>query len=177
MMEKHQPTAGRPIFPDGYGIPDNNEGLLPWSTFEERMIAAKNYWIATATLRGKPAVTPVWGAWVDGILYFDGSPATRRGRNISHNPQVTVHLESGDEVLILEGTAIILAGAPEPGLAAKLSAEYTRKYGPLGYSPGPESWDGGGLFVFTPKTGMGWTRFPQDVTRWTFSEMPAQGVI
>jgi hypothetical protein len=166
LMENQQPAAGRPFFPEGYGIPENNEGLLPWSIVDERMSAAKNYWIATATLQGRPAATPVWGAWVEGKLYFDGAPTTRRGRNITRNPQVVVHLESGDQVLILEGQAVILSGAPERWLAEILSREYTAKYGPLGYSPGPESWDGGGLFIFTPKTVMGWTKFPQDVTRW-----------
>ena len=164
-----QPKAGRPVFPEGYGIPENDEGLLPWNTIEERMRAAKNYWIATATPRGKPAATPVWGGWIEGRLYFDGAPTTRRGRNISRNPRVVVHLESGDEVVILEGEAVILAEAPERGLAEKLSKEYTAKYGALGYAPAPESWDGGGLFIFTPQTVMAWTKFPQDVTRWTFA--------
>ncbi len=160
--------TGRPIFPDGYGIPEHNQDLLPWSYVEERMRAAKNYWIATASPKGKPAATPVWGAWLDGRLYFDGAPTTRRGRNIQRNPQVAVHLESGDEVVILEGETVILSGAPESELAGRLSAAYTEKYGPLGYSPGPDNWDGGGLFVFTPKTGLGWTKFPDNVTRWEF---------
>jgi hypothetical protein len=163
-----QPKAGRPVFPDGYGVPDHDEGLLPWSYVEERMREAKNYWVGTATPRGKPAATPVWGAWLDGILYFDGAPTTRRGRNISRNPRTVVHLENGEQVVILEGETVILSGAPERGLAERLAAAYTEKYGPLGYSPGPESWDGGGLFVFTPKSGMGWTKFPEDVTRWVF---------
>jgi hypothetical protein len=158
--------AGRPVFPDGYGIPKDNEGLLPWSFVEERMQAAKNYWIVTATRKGRPAATPVWGAWIDGRLYFDGAPTTRRGQNISRNPQVAVHLESGDEALILEGEAVILGSAPERDLAQELSKAYTAKYGPVGYAPGPESWDGGGLFVFTPKVVMAWTKFPKDVTRW-----------
>lgn len=160
------PKAGRPTFPEGYGIPDNNEGLLPWSHVEERMRAAKNYWIATANTRGKPAATPVWGAWIEDRLYFDGSPTTRRGRNIARNPRVVVHLESGDEVVVLEGECVILSGAPGRELGEKLSQEYTAKYGPLGYSPTPESWDGGGLFVFTPASAMAWTKFPQDATRW-----------
>ena len=158
--------TGRPRFPEGYGIPEHNEGLLPWNFIEERMSAAKNYWITTATRKGKPAATPVWGAWLEGKLYFDGSPATRRGRNISNNPKVIVHLESGDEVVILEGEAVILKSAPDRDLAQILSKAYTAKYGPLGYAPGPESWDRGGLFVFTPRIAMAWAKFPQDVTRW-----------
>jgi len=160
--------VGRPVFPADYGVPEHNQGLLPWSYVEERMRTAKNYWVATASPTGKPAVTPVWGVWLDGRLYFDGAPSTRRGRNIRRNPRAAVHLESGDQVVILEGTAAVLSGAPERGLAERLAAAYTAKYGDMGYSPEPEQWDGGGLFVFTPKTGMGWTKFPEDATRWEF---------
>jgi hypothetical protein len=162
-----KPVADRPLVPDGYGVPESNENLLPWSYVEERMQAARNYWIGTANREGKPAATPVWGAWIDGKLYFDGSAETRRGRNITENPKVVVHLESGDQVVILEGEAVILTGAPERDLAVRLSEAYTAKYGGLGYSPGPESWDGGGLFVFTPEKAMGWAKFPEDLTRWS----------
>jgi nitroimidazol reductase NimA-like FMN-containing flavoprotein (pyridoxamine 5'-phosphate oxidase superfamily) len=161
-----KPVSDRPLMPDGYGVPDNNESLLPWSYIEEHMQKARNYWISTANREGKPAATPVWGAWIDGKLYFDGSPETRRGRNITENPKVVVHLESGDSVVILEGEAVILSGAPERSLAARLSEAYTAKYKESGYSPGPESWDGGGLFIFTPEKAMGWTKFPEDLTRW-----------
>jgi general stress protein 26 len=162
-----QPQADRPVVPDGYGVPEHHEGLLPWNFIEERMAAARNYWVCTASQDAKPAATPVWGVWLDGKLYFDGSPQTRRGRNIRANPQVTVHLESGDQVVILEGAADILTGAPERALAERLSQGYTAKYAESGYSPGPESWDGGGLFVFTPEKGLGWSKFPEDLTRWT----------
>ena len=162
------PTTDRPIMPDGYGVPENDNGLLPWSFVEERMIAAKNYWIGTASSRGTPAATPVWGAWVDGKLYFDGAPTTRRGKNISANPRVVVHLESGDEVVILEGRTVILSGAPDRALAEKVAAAYRDKYAQFGYSPNADQWDGGGLFIFTPKKVMGWSKFPENVTRWKF---------
>jgi general stress protein 26 len=161
-----QPKAGRPVMPEGYGIPEDNEGLLPWSFVEERMVAARNYWIATANQHGHPAATPVWGAWVAGRLYFDGSPETRRGRNIAQNPRTVVHLESGDQVVILEGKARIFNGAPERSLAEKIAAAYRAKYSESGYSPNPDQWDAGGLFVFEPEMAMGWTQFPKDVTRW-----------
>jgi hypothetical protein len=161
-----QPPAGRPVVPDGYGIPENNDSLLPWSHVEERMAAAKNYWIATANRSAKPSVTPVWGVWLDGKLYFDGAPQTRRGKNISQNPQVSVHLESGDEVLILEGDAVIYQSAPERSLAEKVAAGYGAKYAQYGYSPTADQWDQGGLFVFTPRKALAWTQFPSDMTRW-----------
>jgi hypothetical protein len=160
------PKAGRPVMPEGYGIPENNKDLLPWSFVEERMDAARNYWIATANTNGRPAVTPVWGAWVEGKLYFDGSPETRRGRNIARNPRVVVHLESGDQVVILEGKARIFSSAPDRALAEKVAAVYRAKYSGSGYSPNAAQWDSGGLFEFEPEMVMGWTQFPKDVTRW-----------
>ncbi len=164
------PKVGRPVMPDGYGVPENDQGLLPWSYVEQRMAEAKNYWITTVNPKGAPAATPVWGAWVEGRLYFDGAPETRRGRNIRKNPRVLVHLESGDEVVILEGRALILDGAPERGLAEKVAEAYRAKYSRLGYSPNADQWDGGGLFIFEPESGMGWKSFPKDVTRWKFED-------
>ncbi len=161
-----QPKASRPIMPDGYGIPENDDDLLPWSFVEQKMQEARNYWIATASKTGRPAATPVWGAWVDGKLYFDGSPETRRGRNIAQNPNVVVHLESGDQVVILEGKTRIYTTAPGRSLAERVAAAYTAKYAASGYSPTPNQWDAGGLFVFEPETAMAWTQFPRDVTRW-----------
>jgi hypothetical protein len=161
-----EPKIGRPKMPDGYGVPETDEHLLPWSYVVDHMTLAHNYWITTATPEGKPAATPVWGVWMDGKLYFDGAPSTRRGRNIRANPQTVVHLESGDEVVILEGETIILNSAPERGLAERLSAAITAKYGEAGYSPQPDQWDQGGLFVFQPEMGMGWSKFPENVTRW-----------
>ncbi len=160
------PRAGRPRMPDGYGVPDNNDDLLPWSYVDEKMGAAKNYWFATASRDARPAASPIWGVWLDGKLYGDGSPETRRGRNIAQNPRTVVHLESGDQVLILEGKARILPGAPERPLAERIAAAYTAKYGPLGYSPTPDQWDAGGLLIFEPETILAWTQFPKDVTRW-----------
>lgn len=164
-----QPKASRPVVPDGYGIPDNDDDLLPWNFVEQRMAEAKNYWVVTASKSRRPAATPVWGVWVDGRLYFDGAPQTRRGRNISQNPHVVVHLESGDQVVIVEGRARILAEAPERSLAEKVAAAYRAKYSALGYSPEADQWDGGGLFVLEPESAIAWTKFPKDMTRWTFS--------
>lgn len=165
-----QVRSGRPIMPDGYGVPENNDTILPWDYVEDRMRGAKNYWIATASADGRPHATPVWGAWVDGRLYFDGAPTTRRGRNIAENPRVTVHLESGDQVVILEGEAQILQGAPDRQLAERVAAAYREKYAQHGYSPQADQWDQGGLFVFTPETVLGWTKFPDDTTRWKIKE-------
>jgi hypothetical protein len=165
----HPPKSRRPKMPADYGLPDSDENLLPWSYVDERMRAAQNYWIVTASGNGRPAATPVWGVWLDGTLYFDGAPSTRRGRNIQRNPRTVVHLESGDEVVILEGGTVIPDRAPERALAERIAAGYREKYGKFGYSPEPENWDQGGLFIFTPEKAIGWQKFPLTATRWDFT--------
>ena len=160
------PEGGLPHFPQGYIPPDGGQEKLPWDYVQQRMQAAKNYWIVTATTAGKPAATPVWGVWLDDRLYFDGSPQTRRGRNISANPQVAVHLESGDEAVMLEGQAFLYSTPPDRALAERIAAAYCQKYAQAGYEPSPEQWDEGGLFEFLPARVIAWTNFVKDPTRW-----------
>jgi len=156
---------GRPVTPDGYGIPKSKKGLLPWSFVDERMSAARNYWIGTVRPDGRPHAMPVWGVWLDGLLYIEGSSQTRRSRNLAHNPAVAVHLESGDQVVIIEGEAREV-GKPDPQLATRLSQAYSTKYDYANYHPGPNSWDNGGLHAIEPHVVFAWSSFPKDTTRW-----------
>jgi len=157
------PRASRPYIP-GYGVPDSEEGMLPWEHVTSKLAGAKNYWICTATRDGVPHCTPIWGAYLEGVLYLEGSPRTRRGRDIARNPHVAVHLESGDDVVILEGVAEEVI--PDSDLAQQLAAAMGSKY--EGYQPEPEQWAEGGLYRITPKVVFAWTQFPTDATRWTF---------
>jgi nitroimidazol reductase NimA-like FMN-containing flavoprotein (pyridoxamine 5'-phosphate oxidase superfamily) len=152
--------------PQGYGVPETDEGMLDWSWAVERLKAAKNYWFCTTRPDGRPHAMPAWAAWIDGALYFDGSPETRRGRNLAANPAITVHLESGDEVVILEGETQY-GGRPDRALAERLAAELARKYAPT-YQPSPNTWNEGGLWTLRPTVAFGWSEYPANVTRWRF---------
>ena len=170
MVSEGIPKAQRPKMPDGYGIPENEEGLLPWSFVEERMMAARNYWVATVDPQGRPHSTPVWGAWIDGACYVEGSPETKRARNLAKNPNVVVHLENGNEVVIIEGEAEEVR-MPERGFAERLAKMMGDKYGEPnggGYRPEPNQWDEGGLHRVKPRVVFAWTKFPTDTTRWVF---------
>ena len=161
-----QPQAGRPVLPKDYGVPDSLEGILPWSWAEERLASSLNYWFSTTRPDGRPHAMPAWAVWLGGVLYFDGSPETRRGRNLAQNPAIVVHLESGDEVVVLEGEAH-LTGRPDRAFAEQLAAAMAKKYGPK-YEPGPDAWDAGGLYVMRPRVAFGWSEFPTTMTRWRF---------
>ena len=155
--------------PAGYGVPTTDEGMLDWSWAVERLDAALNYWFSTTRPDGRPHVMPAWAVWLDGELYFEGSSLTRRARNLASNPAIAVHLESGDEVVILEGEAREV-GKPERALAVRLSAAFTAKYAATTYDyrPPPEQWDRGGLWAMRPRVAFGWSSFPSDTTRWVF---------
>ena len=73
------------------------------------------YWLATTGADGAPHLIPIWGAWVGDRWYVEGGP-TRWQRNLRENPQMAIHIEIGDEVVIVEGTATELVA---PGRAAR----------------------------------------------------------
>jgi hypothetical protein len=61
--------------------------------------------VATTGQHGAPHVAPVWGVWVRDVLWFGTDPASAKGRNLDRDDRVVVHLESGDEVVIVHGRA------------------------------------------------------------------------
>ena len=165
-----QPSVDRPELPDGYGVPEDEHGVLEWSVVEARLEASLHYWLATTRPDGRPHVVPRWGVWIDGRFWYDGSVETVHVRNLHLNPTCVLHLEDGTRAVIVEGRSDA-APAPGPLLGERLATEITAKYGDAGYSPQPDSWEGpdsGGLRVFTPAKAMAWFNFPTDVTRFRF---------
>ena len=100
-----EPRARRPAFP-GYGISDDPDGMLPWAWAEERLVAAHNYWVATASAQRGPHATPVWGLWRDGVFVFSCGRESRKARDLEADARLVVHLESGDDVVTVEGERI-----------------------------------------------------------------------
>ena len=162
----------RPLIPDGYGLPESDDGLLDWSVIEQRLVAELHYWMATTRPDGRPHVVPRWGAWVDGVLYYDGSPQTVHARNARSNPACTLHIGDGREAITIDGS--VASSAPVHGsLGQVVAAEIGRKYGDLGYAPESDAWSGddaGGLMIFTPHKALAWFAFPTDLTRFRFAE-------
>ena len=159
------PKISRPKFPKGYV--DHPVSEVPWEHVEKRLTESINYWMCSVYPNGRPHVVPRWGAFLDGKFYYDGSPETRHARNIEKNPNVTLHLESGNDVVIMEGTSQP-ASKPDRELAQRLSEAYCAKYESDGYAPKPSQWDEGGLYVFTPRQCLAWTRFFENPTKFVF---------
>ena len=161
---KRKAKVSRPQMPAVYGLPKHNKGLLPWSHVSERMAQAQVYWITTVDPSGRPHATPVDGLWLDDRLYFGGSQETRRNRNLAQNPAVCVHLESGSDVLILNGEVQEL-GKEDRELAQRLANASNEKYG---YGTKADDYLAGGTFAFRPQKVIAWKRLFKDATRWEF---------
>lgn len=164
-----RPTPDRPTLPDGYGLPETADGQLTWEQVEPRLRDAMHYWLGSVRPDGRPHAVPRWGVWLDGQFWYDGAPTTRHTRNVEANPAVTLTLESGTEVVIVEGESHATRADPDD-LGTRLAAAFA-KYHDSDYRPTADSWsgqDGGGLRVITPHRVLAWFAFPTDCTRFTF---------
>jgi PPOX class probable F420-dependent enzyme len=99
---------------------------LAWPEVAVRLAAARNYWMCTSMPSGAPHAAPVWGVVTGGTLYLYSERRTVKARNLAADPRVVVHLESGEDVVIVRGTAEDV-GTPGqvPEVVASLSAKYT----------------------------------------------------
>ena len=150
------PEAERPYPLEGYGIPESSEGLLPWSYVVQRLTAAKTYWVCTVHPDGTPHARPVWGVFVEGLLYVGGGPNTRWAQNLRANGQMGIHLEDGTSAVIIEGQAAYIT--EDKALIAKTDAAYLEKYN-IPHGP---------VWQIRPKKVIAWHEKLDTMTRWRF---------
>jgi hypothetical protein len=159
------PAADRPVMPSGYGIDRDRPPGLTWGWVAERLAASRNYWVAATRPGGAPHVAPVWGVWHDGSVWFGSDPSSAKGRAIAHDHRVVVHLESGDEAVIVEGVAEL---APLPdGARAKYRDKYVDPETGDPFDPG-----GGDAYRVRPVKVLAWLEhdFVASASRWVFRE-------
>lgn len=161
-MSPPEPASSRLKLPPGYRAPQGDAPLVPWARARERLEQARTYWLASAGPGGRPHVASLWGVWVEDALYFDGFAGARWARNVAANPRAVVHLDDGNDVVIVEGLVddVVLPA----GTGRTVADAWNLKYGRLG----PDL--AGSIYRLLPRAARGWTSFPDDVTRWTFGE-------
>jgi general stress protein 26 len=120
------PQVSRPYMP-GYGIagPEEGSGLLEWSWAAERLMAARNYWVASVRADGRPHVMPVWGMWDDSTLWFSSSAGSRKTKNLFADPHCVVTTEEASDPVIIEGTA---RAVTEPAVLQRVTDLMNEKY-------------------------------------------------
>jgi pyridoxine/pyridoxamine 5'-phosphate oxidase len=147
----------RPGFEPGYGISSDEKGMLDWAWAEERLAAARNYWVGTTSPGGAPAVAPVWAVWFDGGVFFGTNPESQKGRNLARDPRIVIHLESGDEVVILHGEVAREDLPPDAVEAYEAKYDFRPEH--------TENW-----FVLRPTHALAWLEsdYPKTATRFDF---------
>lgn len=159
------PRVDRPKIPAEYGVAKAT-AWVDWGHVEERLAAARVYWIATVGSSGRPRVRPVDGLYVDGVLYVGGSPQTAWVREVAANPKVSVHLDALDgDVVIVDGDAAVLEKNSDE-FAERMAAVSNAKYPEYGMTP--EMYKGPGPIAIRPRKVIAWTDFLKDPTRFRF---------
>lgn len=143
--------------------------LLPWTWATAQLTTARTYWIATTRPSGRPHTRPVWGVWLEGTFYF--STGSLAAGNLARSPEITLHLESGSSVVILEG---VVESVTDESLVARIVDANNVKY----------NWDldaaklPGAFYAVRPRVAFGWVSDPSGLdygsafhgtaTRWRF---------
>jgi PPOX class probable F420-dependent enzyme len=164
-MTAATPRVDRPHMP-GYGTlpPGEGTGLLPWSWAEERLLAARNLWVATLFPDGRPQLSAVWGTWHAGSVLFTCAPTSAKARNLGRDPRATISTEDAIDPVVVEGVAREVADTAEWGACMDaLNAKYPASY------PVDEG-ERGGVYLVRPLRAYGLRHddFTGSPTRWTF---------
>ncbi len=138
---------------------------FPWRRASKLLQAARNYWIGTTRPDGRPHSAPVWGVWLDNVFYFSTGDDSRKARNIRANPRVSVHPETDNEAVIIEGAAEHIAA---PAKLRRVWKAYNAKY----------DWDVEGYPFYAVRPRVAYS-FKEDLantaTRWRFPKRRARG--
>jgi hypothetical protein len=154
-----EPRGSRANIPE-YGITDTPYDVK-WSDIAAKIEASRNYWVSTTRADGRPHAMPVWGVWVNGALYFSTGASSVKGRNLARSPEVVVHLESGDDVVVLEGVVVRPETAEFAGYVDAYEAKYSFRPDPSGTDP---------TYRVQPRAAHTWLEadFPNSAMRWEF---------
>ena len=109
-----------------YGVPDDLDGVLPWSWADTRLTSSRNFWIVTASTKARPHAMPVWGVWMSALerFAFSCAPQSRKARNLSENPQIVVTADDTVVCVSIVGKAHQISGTQ----ADMFADAFARKY-------------------------------------------------
>jgi hypothetical protein len=100
-------------------------GHIPWSSVDRRLRSLREIWVATASPHGRPDAVPVWFWWDGEYMYFTTKAASRKARNLAHEPATVVHNGDGADPIIVKGDAEVVT---DPAELERLDRAYAEKY-------------------------------------------------
>ncbi len=113
-----------------YGEPSDTPSL-DWEWVDDQLRGSGTYWVVTPTPT-QPHPRPVWGLWRDEALHVSVGSPTLAQAMLPATP-VTVHLDSGTDVVIVEGN--VAGPSTDPELIAAYDSKYTWEYDTEQYGP------------------------------------------
>jgi hypothetical protein len=123
-------TNPQPVPLRMYGEPSTAPPLA-WSWVQDQLERAGTYWVVSRAT-GHPHPRPVWGVWRGGAVHLSvGSPAL--ARQLTATREATVHLDSGTDVVIVEGRVEV--AAPDPEVLTAYDRKYDWRYDVEQYGP------------------------------------------
>jgi hypothetical protein len=146
-------------------VPDNT---LSWPEVAARLAAARNYWLCTTTPSGAPHAAPVWGVVTSQVLYLYSERRTLKARNLAADPRVVVHLESGEDVVIVRGLATDLGTPAEVPVWSRPCQRNTPARMTGQYLPDAEP-DFDVVYAISPQSALMWrlADYAASQRRWT----------
>jgi nitroimidazol reductase NimA-like FMN-containing flavoprotein (pyridoxamine 5'-phosphate oxidase superfamily) len=103
----------------------------PWAKAVEHLQQAEIFWLTTVRPDGRPHVTPLLAAWVDGALHFCTGESERKAKNLLTNPQCV--LTTGNNALNAEGLDLVVEGEAtrvvDDAHLQRIADAYEAKYG------------------------------------------------
>jgi hypothetical protein len=101
-----------------------------WTWVDEQLSKAGTYWVSIGADQ-HPHPRPVWGVWIDEMLHLSiGSPKLAAAQP---GAPVAVHLDSGTDVVIVEG--VVEARTSDAGVVAAYDSKYAWSYAVDDYGP------------------------------------------
>lgn len=94
-----------------------------WNQVKSRLIDSRSYWISLCDRTSRPYTRPVWGVWQYSAFWY--STGSRAIRTLEVNTGASLHLESADDVVIVEGTTRVVS---ETALMQQFVDAYNEKY-------------------------------------------------
>jgi len=152
--------------------------VTAWTVAFDLLRDSHKYWLATSDPDGRPHVVPVFAVWVDGCAHFTAGPASRKARNLAHEPRCSLGTVVKKLDVVVEGDATRLE---DEGALQRVADAYVSTYGwPVtarngrfdadygAPSAGPPPYD---VYRLEPDVAYGFgTAAPFGATRWRFAD-------
>jgi hypothetical protein len=102
-------------------------GHIPFRKVDGRLAGCRTIWLSTRLPDGLLHSVPVSYLWdsESKVIYFTTRRDAVKARNLAHDAQVVIHAGDGDDAIILDGTAELVADADE---RARFSQRWQDKY-------------------------------------------------